>query len=233
MKKSLLLLLIIAISFCFCLHTFAQFAIINDTDGYVNVREDGSRNSKVIDKLKNGHLICCIENNGNWINIDYALFDKERNGYIYKEKYKMVDEFMSFPITKKSDSKVIFNKDSISVTISATAFEKKKHHFKYVKDYPDQILLIDNKKYWGKDGGMPSTQFDKIIIEIGKKSFVLPKIALEGLYEPNLFSTEINYDQANNALYIQTMNSDGAGSYEVIWKIMDGIFKERLVVYGF
>jgi hypothetical protein len=225
---------IIFFLFLFCyLHGSAQFAIINDEDGYVNVREDGSKNSKVVDKLNNGHLICCIENKGNWINIDYILHDKERNGYLYKKKFKMVSDCLSFPATKKSDNKIVFKKDSISVTLTSTAFEKKKHRFKYVKDSPDQILLIDNKKYWGKDGGTPSTQFDKIIIEIGKTILLLPKAALEGLYEPNLFSAEINYDKENNILYIQTMNSDGAGSYEVIWKIEKGEYKERLVAYGF
>jgi hypothetical protein len=200
----------------------------------VNVREDGSKNSKVVDKLNNGHLIYCFENKGNWSNIDYTNNNKECNGYVYKDKFKLVNDYKEIPIKKQSgNSKVIFSKDSISVTLTITAFEKKKHRFKYVKDYPDQILLIDKKKYWGKDGGMPSTQFDKIMIEIGKTNLLLPKEALEGLYEPNIFSAEINYDKEKNILYIQTMNSDGAGSYEVIWKIEKGEYKERLVAYGF
>ena len=29
------------------------------------------------------------------------------------------------------------------------------------------------------------------------------------------------------------MNSDGAGSYEVIWKIEKGVYKERYIAYGF
>lgn len=219
--------------FCCALHASAQFAILTDKEGYVNVREDAGINKKIINKLNSGHLIYCFENKGNWTNIDYTHQDKERNGYIYKEKYKMVSDFLSFPATKKSDNNIVFKKDSISVTLTSTEFEKKKHRFKYVKDSPDQILLIDNKKYWGKDGGMPSTQFDKIIIEIGKTILLLPKAALEGLYEPNIFSAEINYDKENKVLYIQTMNSDGAGSYEVIWKIEKGNYKERLVAYGF
>jgi hypothetical protein len=29
------------------------------------------------------------------------------------------------------------------------------------------------------------------------------------------------------------MNGDGAGAYEVIWKIESGVYKERLIAYGF
>jgi hypothetical protein len=30
---------------------------------------------------------------------------------------------------------------------------------------------------------------------------------------------EVHYDKVHDILYIESMNSDGAGSYEVIWKI--------------
>lgn len=62
---------------------------------------------------------------------------------------------------------------------------------------------------------------------------ILPKNALEGLYEPALNNTQVNYDKQNDILYIQAMNSDGAGSYEVVWKIEKGTYKERYIAYGF
>jgi hypothetical protein len=93
--------------------------------------------------------------------------------------------------------------------------------------------LIDNKKYWGMDGGMPTTQFEKITIKIGQRLITLPKYALEGLYEPNIYSAAANYDNTSDTFYIRTSNSDGAGSYEVIWKVEKGVYKNRLVAYGF
>ena len=83
------------------------------------------------------------------------------------------------------------------------------------------------------DGGMPTTQFEKIIIKIGQKSITLPNSALTGLYEPNIHSAKVNYDKVTDTFYIQTMNSDGAGSYFVIWKIENGVYKDRLIAYGF
>lgn len=36
-----------------------------------------------------------------------------------------------------------------------------------------------------------------------------------------------------NIVYIQSMNSDGAGSYEVIWKVEKAVYKERYIACGF
>ena len=218
---------------CCCLHSSAQFAIVTDNDGYVNVREDADIKSKIINKLNTGHLIYCFENKGNWTNIDYTLNNKECNGYIYKDKYNPIDDYINIPVYKQTENKVVLKKDSISITLTSASFDKKKHHFKYLKDYPDQINLIDNKKYWGKDGGMPSSQYEKIVISHGKKTNTVPFAALQGLYEPNMFSPTATFDYVNDVIYIQSMNSDGAGSYEVIWRIEKGEYKERLVVYGF
>jgi len=80
---------------------------------------------------------------------------------------------------------------------------------------------------------MPTTQFEKITIKVGHLIVSLPKDAMEGLYEPSIYSAEVNYDKQTDTFYIQTMNSDGAGSYLVIWKVEKGIYKDRLVAYGF
>jgi hypothetical protein len=213
--------------------SFGQFAIISDKDGSVNVREDGNPSSKIIDSLQNGYLIYCFENKGNWTNINYSKKSKELNGYVYKDRYKLVSNFLTIPIVTKNATSMKLKKDSIEITLTQSKFEKSNHKFKYFKDAPDQIELIDNKKYWGRDGGMPTTQFDKIILKVGQKNIILPKQATKGLYEPSLYSAEVYFDKQNNNIYITTMNSDGAGSYEVIWKIENGIYKDRLVAYGF
>jgi hypothetical protein len=228
MKKILTPIFLLYFSF-----SFGQFAIVNDKDSLLNVREDGQPNSKVVDKLPNRHLIYCFENKGNWTNIDYTYKGKELNGYVYKDRYQLITSFPALTVSKKTATSITLKKDTVEVTITQAKFDKKKHNFKYVKEYPDQIELIDDKKYWGKDGGMPATQFESIDIKLGQKRITVPKYALEGLYEPSLYNAEVNYDKSNDTFYIQTMNSDGAGSYLVIWKIEKGIYKDRLVAYGF
>lgn len=216
-----------------CSFSFGQFAIVNDKDSLLNVRKDGQTGSKVVGKLQNGQLIYCFENKGNWTKIDYTKNGKKLNGYVYKDRYKLVSNFPALTVSKKTATSITFGKDTIEVTISQSKFDKKRHKFKYLKVYPDQIEQIDNKRYWGLDGGMPSAQFESIVIKVGQKAIKLPKNALEGLYEPSIYTAEVNYDNANDTFYIMTMNSDGAGAYGVIWKIEKGIYKGRLVAYGF
>ena len=228
MKKFLTFLFLLCFS-----NSFGQFAIVNDKDSLLNIREDGQPGSKVVDKLPNGHLLYCFENKGNWTNIDYTKKGKELNGYVYKDRYKLVSRFPALTVFKKTTTSITLKKDNVEVTITQSKFDKKRHKFKYIKEYPDQIELIDNKKYWGMDGGLPTTQFENIVIIVGQKRIIIPKNALEGLYEPSIYSAEVNYDKVNDTFYIQTMNSDGAGSYLVIWKIEKGLYKDRLVVYVF
>lgn len=213
--------------------SYGQFAIVLDKDGSTNVRLNGNSNSKIVDTLQNGHLIYCLENKGNWANIDYTKERKESNGYIYKDRYKLISTFLQIHIARKNVTSVKLKKDSIEITLTQSMFEKGKHRFKYSKEAPDQIELIDNKQYWGTDGEMPSTQYDKIILRIGHRNVSLPKRATVGLYEPSLYNAEAYFNKQNNTLYITTINSDGAGSYEVIWEVKNGIYMDRLVAYGF
>jgi len=68
---------------------------------------------------------------------------------------------------------------------------------------------------------------------IDNQKIEIPASALENLYEPNLENTEAFYDDKNDILYIASMNSDGAGGYNVLWVIEKRQYKTRHVFYGF
>jgi hypothetical protein len=50
------------------------------------------------------------------------------------------------------------------------------------------------------------------------------------LFNPNLKLTNMYHDKDTNSLYIIAKNSDGAGSYAVLWIIKDGKFLKRIVI---
>jgi len=226
--------LTLLISLLFSKFSYAQFfAVISDKDGYTNVRSDAKKESKLLDSLKNGHLIYVWENRGKWSVIDYSKNNTERHGFIYFDRHTTITDYAAIPLVLETDSSVKLAKDSIEVIVKQRPFEMKKHKFKYFKEAPDQIEFIDNMQYWGTDGGMPKTEFYSIRIKIGRKVFEAPKSALKNLYEPNLNTIEVNYNKGKNIIYIQTMNSDAAGSYEVVWKFENGVYKDRLIAYGF
>ena len=212
---------------------FGQFAIIQDKDGYCNVRSSSGKGNNIIDKLHNGHLVYVFENDGNWINIDYSKKNKDLNGQVYKDRVTLIFSYLDIPILTKSKTQTVLKKDSLKVILTQQSFDKTKHKFTYNKEYKDQIQLIDNKKYWGTDGGFPKTEYKSIEVYIGNTKVTLPNDAIENLYEVSLWNCRVNFDTINDIIYIQSMNSDGAGGYEVIWKVEKGIYKERYIAYGF
>ena len=231
MKSKFLILIFL----CSLKSLYAQeFAVVLDKDGYTNVRSENNKNSKIIDKLHNGHLICVMSPEGNWWNIDYALNKNEiKVGYVYRDRIKLISEYNEIPISEEKDKEIIFSNKAIEVKIVENKFDKNKHSLNYVKNYPNQISKIDGKDYWGTDGEIPKTEYKSITIKFNNSTLELPKDALENLYEPNLSSTKVNFDKVNNTIYISAMNSDGAGGYLVIWKIENGKYKKRFVAYGF
>ena len=71
MKEIIYIFLIFNFNFC-----FSQFGIINDLDGFVNVRSSAEKGNNVTDKLENGFIVYYFETEGNWINIDYKKTEK-------------------------------------------------------------------------------------------------------------------------------------------------------------
>lgn len=211
----------------------AQFAIISDKDGYCNVRSEAATGNNITGKLQNGHFVYCLGNKGNWTNIDYTQNAKEHNGYVYADRLTQISGYNSIPVLSKGENSISFQKDAVKITLTQQKFNKQQYKFSYYKDAPTQIERINGKQYWGTDGGLPTTAYQSVIIQIGAKTLRLPATALSNLFEPNLENTIINYDQKNDILYIHSMNSDGAGAYDVIWRIEKGVYKDRYVAYGF
>jgi hypothetical protein len=216
-----------------CGQSYGQFAIVSDKDGYCNVRRSPETGNNIADTLSRGHFVYCFDSQGNWTSIDYVKRNRDRHGYVYNDRLKFIDEYKRIPLISRQNSSSIFGNDSIRVVITEQRFDKSRYRFSYYKDNKEQIELINGKKYYGEDGGQPSTEYKSITITKGTRKISLPKSALENLFEPNYQNLQVNYDHVNDIIYIQSMNSDGAGGYEVIWKIEKGVYRDRFVANGF
>jgi hypothetical protein len=218
---------------CISSLTYGQFAFVSDKDGFVNVRTSTETGASITDTLKNGHMVYCMEKKGNWTNVDYYKQAKEQNGFIYSDRLKFIADYRSLPLITEQPNTVIYGKDSIKVIVSEKKFDKSKYRFTYYKDAPDHIEFINGKQYWGADGGVPETEYKSIIVQAGKKKFNLPPSAFNNLFNPTISATRVYYDPLNDIIYITSMNSDGAGSYEIAWRVVKGIYKDRCIAYGF
>jgi len=131
----------------FCQFVVAQaieggaFAVINDKDGYVNVRKEKSVHSKVLKKLDNNTLIFVLEydkaQEGNWI---YA----DNEGYIYNDRVKWIHNFPQIAKGIAKGNTIVFEGKEIQVVLSTEKFDKSKHSFKYHKEYRDVIEKIQS-----------------------------------------------------------------------------------------
>ena len=217
----------------FCQFVVAQaieggFAVINDKDGYVNVRKEKSVHSKVLKKLDNNTLIFVFvydkAHDGNWIYVD-------NEGYIYNDRVKWIEELPKVAKGVEKKNAIHFSGKDISVTLTSQKFDKSKHSFKYNKEYPDAIEKIDGKTFFGTDGNMPKEAYKSIEVKIRGKHVSIPQSAYSDLYQPNLY-TDLNfvyYDKDSDILYIVANNGDGAGAYMVCWQIEKGVYKGRKV----
>ena len=210
---------------------FAQegaFAVINDKDGYVNVRKEKSVHSKVLKKLDNNTLIFVLEydkaQEGNWI---YA----DNEGYIYNDRVKWIHNFPQIDKGIAKGNTIVFEGKEIQVVLSTEKFDKSKHSFKYHKEYRDIIEKIDGKLFWGTDGNMPKREYKSIEVKIRGKQVSIPQSAYNDLYESYLYTefNSVHYDKDNDILYIVANNGDGAGAYMVCWQIEKGVYKGRKV----
>lgn len=225
---------VLLISFTFLsFSASAQFAIVQDKDGYCNVRSSYEIGNNITDKLKNGHLVYRFEVNGNWAHINYNKGKKELTGNMYADRLKLISDYTEIPITSETEDIVTLKKDAIEIAVTQQKFDKTKYKLTYYKDSKEYIEFINGKQYWGTDGPIPRTAYKSIIVYMKGKKIVLPSAATANLFEPSLYNTQAYYDKTNDILYIQSMNSDGAGAYEVIWKIEKGVYKDRFIMYGF
>jgi hypothetical protein len=233
-KKSTIALLVIVLLTKF---SFGQLAIISDKDGYSNVRTSAESGGKISDTLHNGPFVFCSdETKGNWSNIFYSKNDQELSGYVYHDRIKFISDYERIPALPIQINPSTYGKDSIKIILTVEKFDKSRCRVSYSKDSHSQIQFIqfiNGKQYWGTDGEQPKTEYKSILIIIGNRKITLPWAAIENLFEPSIYNTQVNYDRKNDILYIQSYNSDGAGGYEVIWRIGGGTYKDRYIFNGF
>lgn len=211
---------------------FAQFAIIDDPDGYVNVRATAKKEDNIKGKLNNGDIVYVFDTEGNWTSIDFYTDKKELDGFIYFNRTKFITDYQEIPLKTSDKKSTILESPEIKITLTEKKFNIKDYKVEYLED-SSLIKSLNGKPVFGKDGNLPTTEYASIMIEFGKQKIILPKEALENLFEPNLSYTTAHYDSKNDILYLESLNSDGSGSYNIIWTIKNKKYFSRNIGFGF
>lgn len=227
MRPLLLIILLTGVS-----RSQAQFAYISDKDGNANIRKSPTTGNNLLTTLPNGHLVYLLETNGNWTNILFTKNGRQQTGYIFNDRVKIIAGYHNIPIIEDDAHNVLCQKDSVKVLVSTQPFNKEKYRLTYSKDNPDLLESINGKHGWGVDGYLPTAEYKSIQIQIGKRKTSLPPVALSNLFEPSLSNTRVQYDHRKDILYIESVNSEGAGNYMMMLKVERGVFSEKLTTYG-
>jgi hypothetical protein len=207
-------------------------AIIQDSDGYTNIRQDASSESKIIYKI-NDNQIFWVEDykpdaswnkvvykreDENGINLDYSY----RTGFIHSSRIKFLDHLTSI---KKSGEKkgeyVIFSDDDITINISVRLFNKDNHTVSYSNE--NGVIIIDNYTPWGADNfqyferNNAINELQSISIQNQKDTLAFHKNDIINIYFINLDLCRVY--KKGNTIFIVMHNADGAGSYDVVWVV--------------
>lgn len=218
--KYLLIFCLVITSFT----AFGQVAIIEDKDGYTNIRQEPYANSKIIYQIKVGQVYWHGEDyydkSKDWVTVyfpknNYSITanpDDFVKGYIHKSRVKPLNEMEKYSgsgITFKYENKEFTTKNKII-------------------DYKDDkwIVLINGLKPWGTDGNLPKVEVEAINAVINGNRISVPEILFMDIFE---CKNSFNIYKIGDLFILNQWNSDGAGAYEISWVIDKNGVRQRLV----
>ena len=130
----------------------ADFGLIQDKDGYVNVRENSSLSSKVTSKLNNNEIVSCVmdEETSNFCLVNAS---NGVSGFVYKNRINNFTGYTSIKLSQYSIEKVVFSDKKLIVEVYAknTILDPKfcKGEYKY----------FNGNIFFGTDGSLPENNF--------------------------------------------------------------------------
>jgi len=210
----------------------AQLFIINDKDGYTNVREEANQNSKINGRIIENQVFAIDsylqdeENKSNdWIaikfptNIDkksnFLKFEgEEKTGYVHKSRLVELENLQKFEKIEVNSNKVIHQNNDTEVVIETQAFKRPDHK---ISQSDKGFYLIDGDKAFPYYGG-ETTEIKSIVFKSKDKTFIFPKKSFKNLLMVNAENTSI-YRGNNDESYLVFDAGDGADSYNIIFCI--------------
>lgn len=212
----------------------AQFARMEDPDGYVNIRSRPAGSSPVRIKVYEDEVFWCFEPEGDWYPVDVFKNGTSVSGYIHQSRVRFIEQLPSVPVRERHANRIVFQNADLRVAFSTRKFVEREHTIQ--RSHPTGssfISTIDNRPLWGTDGNMPKEEYSQLTVTLGDQPVAIPKTEITNLFEPNLGSTAVHHDKASGRIYISSTNSDGAGGYVVLWMIKHGKFLSRTTLVPF
>ncbi len=218
----------ITLTIIFTILTFqlsvGQVAIIQDADGWTNVRKSPDGQSEIIHKAYENEVFWydyeTTDKEQDWISIyipknDFCLGKSEQNfivGFIHKSRLLPLEE-----IKEHTES-------DFSFQYNLTAFDSTN---KIIDKLDGKwVTAIYGRPVWGTDGNFPNIQVDNIEVRIGGQEIEIHKVFYSDIYECD---NEFSVYKKGDTYFVHQWNSDGAGAYEIVWVLDRNGLRQRLV----
>ncbi|MBL7849268.1 MAG: hypothetical protein JNN04_00095 [Cyclobacteriaceae bacterium] len=235
-------------------YSSAQLAIINDPDGYVNVRDSGHNTARIVGRIFEGEVFQTEELEGSyWWPVFYGC-DPDRDslatskrdfyrkelgiegyvaiqGFVHRSRIRLISSLPSLSERSFNSHRnsVTISNSSIRVTLHTASFDSTKHQLER-SGIGNWITRVDGKKPWGQDGGMPHIQIQKLSFHIDSKELKFPRHHFDDLYEPNLSGLNLYFASDDQWFLCMVNNSDGGGAYDAVWIIKEGKVSRRVIL---
>lgn len=221
-----------------------DYVIVADKDGFVNVRQSESLNSKIVGTLPNHTPFYCEHPEGRYC----EMANSDLSGYVHKSRLRFLNndkDFKPFTLTQYSPVKAQLNNAYAKINIQVAQKQLNPKDFKEG--------LYKGKPFFGTDGDLPAeydshsnviTQkfytahfFDAITLTINNKAISVPKSEFTDLFIPDLFVQEdvvfgrvsAYINPKDNHAYLFLIQSDGAGTYTVGFEFRKGNYYKKYV----
>lgn len=247
MKGTTLLIIGLLLS----LASYGQFAIIEDADGYTNIRD---KNKKIVGKVYENTILALEEDSdvdsydaimdiwtipSHFVRYDGLDDDKSEVAkydgsiFIHRSRVKRLNELPQLNKKIQNENKAIFYNDQYTVEIISQRLnlshkkDVKYHSFEEVK-IP---LEIDGYVVHGIDWDVSErdTEIKSINYSSNGKTHQFDAQQLSGLL--NITPEYLDIAVHKDTLYIYGFGGDGSGGYAVLWVIKDGGVKQ-LIAYN-
>lgn len=206
----------------------AQLAIIQDKDGYTNVRTDSSLKSDVLFRVQHGEVF--YDNydstvpSPNWTPVtlsegptpDNCYQPPGKSGFMHSSRVLHLRDVKSTLIREISGNLITLKNDSIEVSLNVTKVEGKPK---------GQCLL-------GTDQGVgrPGNKLSSISLSINSVPVSIPSGATDFLYMVD--KETIKGYVYQNLIFITSSTSSAAGHYQCVWVIKDSSYSKRFIYFG-
>lgn len=227
-----------------------EFGIIDDKDGYVNIRQGPTLDSKIIGRIFESDIFFFSKTgNGDWFTVEYGgqvpkliseMEEHAKNyyqndlkwksnsveiaGYVHKTRIVALSSLVKLNGQAKNLSRetFVFKNDTLSFQLELRRFNRAIHRIEKGKNG----LEIDGHRLYGLQSEYPNQEIKSADLVIRSKEIPIPISDLQDLYEFNLSSLKLSVDK-KGVLYIYGFGSDGFSGYSVFWIVKSGKYLKR------